>query len=85
MDEDRDERTQQAPGSRSGGLLRNVLLLVLFTSSGRVLSLLPLDALAESPTAQVLMRGDTISAGLWLGIGLLVAAGVVWSLQRRAD
>ena len=85
MDEHRDERTEQTPGSRYGGLLRNGLLLVLFTSSGRVLSLLPLDAFTESPTGQLLLRGDAISAGVWLGLGLLLSAGVLWLLQRRLD
>lgn len=84
MDEHREDRAER-PGSRSGGLLRNVLLLLLFTSSGRVLSLLPLDAFADSPTARLLTAGDAIAAAAWLGIGLLVAALGVWAVQRARD
>lgn len=84
MDEHREDRAER-PASRSGGLLRNVLLLLLFTSSGRVLSLLPLDALADSPTGRMLTAGDSIAAAAWLGIGLLVAALAVWAVQRTRD
>lgn len=84
MDEPREDRAER-PGSRSGGLLRNVLLLVLFTSSGRVLSLLPLDAFADTPTARLLTAGDTIAAATWLGLGLLAAALAVWAVQRARD
>lgn len=84
MDENRDDQPDRAPASRYGALLRNALMVVLLTSSGRILSVLPLDGLAESPLVQLLTAGDAIAAAAWMGLGLLAAAAVVSVVQRSS-